>query len=216
MQKTIQDCELSARCDRRETSVLPTHGPETYLFLCFPELCSNYSKKVAVSRKLGDVFGYEHMVGAQFSVSHLRRSRSSRGCSQEDALRRIWAENQEEVGLSDQKRMRKQARECHCYHGCTGSFVCLISGIQPCWWDPLLIWEEAVQGNIMSPSHVNSEKRVSCWFQMLVIINPLDVDVGEKKVTWQQRLFGCLGIANTFFILKCEHRTPFSGIVPIY
>lgn len=62
---------------------------------------------MAVSRKLGDVFGYEHMVGAQFSVSHLRRSRSSRGCSQEDALRRIWAENQEDVGLSDQKKDEK-------------------------------------------------------------------------------------------------------------
>lgn len=90
---------------------MPTHGPGTHLLLCFPELCSDHSKEVAVSRKLGDVFGYEHMVGAQFSVSHLRRSRSSRSCSQEDALRRIWAENQEEVGLSDQKRMRKQAWE---------------------------------------------------------------------------------------------------------
>lgn len=91
----------------------PTHGPETYLFPCFSELCSNSSKEVDVSRKLGDVFGCEHMVGTQFSVSHLRRSRSSKSCSQEDTLRRIWAWNQEEVGFSDQKRMRKQASECH-------------------------------------------------------------------------------------------------------
>lgn len=205
----------SRRCDSRETSVLPTHGSETYLFLCFPELCGNYSKDVAVSRKLGDVFGYEHMVGAQFSVSHLRRSRSSRGCSQEDALRRIWAQNQEEVGLSDQKRMRKQARECH-WLPWLHRKLCLPDFRHPATlMGPLLIWEETVQGNIMFPSHVNSEKRISCWFQMLVVINPLDADVGEK-VTWKQRLCRCLGKADTFFILKCEHRTPFSGIVPVY
>lgn len=71
--------------------VLPTHGPETFGLLLISELCSDCSKEVDVSRKPGDVSGCEHMVGAQFPVSHPRCSRSSESCSQEDALMRVWA-----------------------------------------------------------------------------------------------------------------------------